>query len=599
MNKRFSKVLATAAALVASVAMMIGGASAANAASSTPVTITNAAGVTDASQVTYAKLGTVTYTPAAADSNYAEVTGVEATPATIASTVTSSAPSTMTSGKNDARMVLNYVLAHGTAKEQQDFANAISSLATTNTAAATGSTITLNDLDDDAVYVFHDQKGQSFLLLTGDATTKSLKGSALNTAALKPTTVPTPNKSISKITNPDGSFDYTPSTADSNKDGNGVQVQNGDVVNYDVSATVTPALLQAHGFVNDSTPLPVGFVDTMTGLKYNGITSTSAAGLKVTYGTATLGTATYYAGDVYDADGNLTDAFKTALAAHPTDGYVYTVSADGTSLHVYVDAAALAPSQLSYTSAGFTNTAATAKLEVAYSATVQNVAAAEGSAADHHNSASFQIGKDVSGTPKTIHNYAFTNLKINKQDVQSHAALADAQFKLQVSTDGTTWNDVKVSGSNGVYNVAADQTAANVPMVTTADGLTVNGVGAENATYRLVETQAAPGYLSSDAFLPKVEFKTKTTEATAGDVTTTAYSIDHTSVTDDSKMGLVEVPAADGTQVTIYNAKQITDLPKTGAAGITMFVVLGLLLLAVAIAVAVAARKAHNRAIAA
>lgn len=50
------------------------------------------------------------------------------------------------------------------------------------------------------------------------------------------------------------------------------------------------------------------------------------------------------------------------------------------------------------------------------------------------------------------------------------------------------------------------------------------------------------------------------------------------SVTSDDANKLATSGSVDGTTVTVINARNITELPKTGAAGITMFVVLGLLI---------------------
>ncbi|MBT1177839.1 isopeptide-forming domain-containing fimbrial protein [Bifidobacterium callimiconis] len=158
-------------------------------------------------------------------------------------------------------------------------------------------------------------------------------------------------------------------------------------------------------------------------------------------------------------------------------------------------------------------------------------------------------------TPVSLYKFSF-----NKKDAAGNA-VNGAKFTLSV-----------VDGQTGKLP-SAGTTATSANGVVTFKGLAAG-------TYTVTETKAADGYLQSAN--GKVVF----TVTIAKDGSATFAK----TVTSDP-FGLVTI-AKDGT-LTVTNVKNITELPKTGAAGIAMFVALGVMLAGAAATVYAKSRRTN------
>lgn len=160
--------------------------------------------------------------------------------------------------------------------------------------------------------------------------------------------------------------------------------------------------------------------------------------------------------------------------------------------------------------------------------------------------------------------YGFT---IDKRNTDKEA-IPGVTFQIKDKT-GNVLRFVPMTASNQVagekdavayYRKAADNTTGAVTELTTdANGkIVVRGLG--EGVYNVVETD------NGDYMDVYADFKV--TIGANGTV----------SVTSDDANKLATKDSVNGTTVTVINARNITELPLTGAAGITMFVVLGLLI---------------------
>ncbi|KAB7789828.1 SpaA isopeptide-forming pilin-related protein [Bifidobacterium leontopitheci] len=154
--------------------------------------------------------------------------------------------------------------------------------------------------------------------------------------------------------------------------------------------------------------------------------------------------------------------------------------------------------------------------------------------------------------------------------------LAGAQF--QVKSGETVLKFTK--GADGTYVLAEDQNAAadntNGPydtLVTPADGV-VNVKGLGEGTYTVIETRAPDGYWNTalPSFTVKVDKAGAVTYEKADDF-----------------FGLVTF--TEGKTPVVKNVTNVTELPKTGAAGIALFVVIAALLAGAAATVYGKSRK--------
>lgn len=243
-----------------------------------------------------------------------------------------------------------------------------------------------------------------------------------------------------------------------------------------------------------------------------------------------------------------------------------------------------------------TNPDGSVPITVTYSARATNVGAETGSnAGKHTNSATTTIGTNPS-QPNTKTMYTLTSFKLTKEDISTHAPLKDAVFALTYVNGSTTKYVHVTQGSDGTYTVNGMDDNAGTPATNTVttgtDGtVTINGLGEnDGGHYVLTETKAPTGYLTT--FMPSVRFQTKlNTPSTTGNTTNYSYTV--TDIHEDNN--LTDTSVTDPSKVVIYNAKTINQLPATGAAGITFFVILGLLLLIIAGAIAlVAVRNRHQ-----
>lgn len=165
----------------------------------------------------------------------------------------------------------------------------------------------------------------------------------------------------------------------------------------------------------------------------------------------------------------------------------------------------------------------------------------------------------------TTEMYGFT---IDKRNTDKEA-IPGVTFQIKDKT-GNVLRFVPMTASNQVagekdavayYRKAAhdNTTGAVTELTTDANGkIVVRGLG--EGVYNVVETD------NGDYMDVYADFKV--TIGANGTV----------SVTSDDANKLATKDSVNGTTVTVINARNITELPKTGAAGITMFVVLGLLI---------------------
>ena len=134
------------------------------------------------------------------------------------------------------------------------------------------------------------------------------------------------------------------------------------------------------------------------------------------------------------------------------------------------------------------------------------------------------------------------------------------------------------------------------------DGNTVNLDRLDSGTYTVKETKAPEGY--TQAFLPEFTF---TIDLTTGDeadgqktITGATFSNadgDGKDYVTDSSAIAAEDDENGAWQYTVYNAKNLTQLPMTGGAGLAAVIAVGVLLGGAGIAAAVRSRKSNTRAV--
>lgn len=173
-----------------------------------------------------------------------------------------------------------------------------------------------------------------------------------------------------------------------------------------------------------------------------------------------------------------------------------------------------------------------------------------------HNPGNAADGYDHT-VPETPYVYTYQFI-IVKQDGDNTKKLQGAEFKLY--TDKEAKNEVKVSGSNGVYTV--DPSGSSATLTTDEKGkITINGL--DSKTYYLKETKAPSGYKLDDT-VREVTVTPDSAVANAKNSEAIAYKVN-----DD--------PNHTHT-MTIDNYKG--SLPSTGGMGIVFMVVAGVLLIA-------------------
>ncbi len=168
-------------------------------------------------------------------------------------------------------------------------------------------------------------------------------------------------------------------------------------------------------------------------------------------------------------------------------------------------------------------------------------------------------------TPATI--------KFTKVQGDKTTPLEGAKFKVQVKVDDG-YVDL-YQNADGEWSVANDENPATV-FESLSDGIvTIPGLGKGN--YRIVETETVDGYWE---VLPSFEFSVDK----SGSVT-----VDY-----DSNNLLDLVQQNEAGQTIVINVQNITQLPQTGAAGIALFIVLGLLIAGAGVTVYMKSRSVRN-----
>ena len=172
-----------------------------------------------------------------------------------------------------------------------------------------------------------------------------------------------------------------------------------------------------------------------------------------------------------------------------------------------------------------------------------------------HNPGNAAGGYDHT-TPETPYVYTYQFIVVKQDGDDNTKKLQGAEFKLY--TDKEAKNEVKVSGSNGVYTV--DPSGSSATLTTDENGkITINGL--DSKTYYLKETKAPSGYKLDDT-VRKVTVTPDSEVANAKNGEAITYKVN-----DDPNHTM-----------TIDNYKG--SLPSTGGMGIVLMVVAGVLLIA-------------------
>ncbi len=210
------------------------------------------------------------------------------------------------------------------------------------------------------------------------------------------------------------------------------------------------------------------------------------------------------------------------------------------------------------------------------------------------------------GGEVNVYTYKF---KITKKSYDG-TPLPGAQFAIKngdnyLAWDGTKWTTTtKPKAAAQASAAPADQSTYNASGIFySGDGGVVSFEGLKAGTYTIEEIASPSGYLN--ALLPSFTvtitpsytqdsstnpYKGTATEASWGDYTNTGLTISNTA--DDNK--LVTESNNNAGNVDVTNVTSITQLPKTGAAGIAFFVIVGVALIGAAALFAVRARKARQ-----
>lgn len=195
-------------------------------------------------------------------------------------------------------------------------------------------------------------------------------------------------------------------------------------------------------------------------------------------------------------------------------------------------------------------------------------------ASDRGNGNTYQVyyqhnpGKAADGydhtTPETPYVYTYQFIIVKQDGTDNTKKLQGAEFKLY--TDKEAKNEVKVSGSNGVYTV--DPSGSSATLTTDENGrITINGL--DSKTYYLKETKAPSGYKLDDTV------QTVTVTPTLGTGITALKD------SDTAKNGqAISYEVSDNANHTMTIDNYKGKLPSTGGMGIVFMVVAGVLLIA-------------------
>lgn len=221
--------------------------------------------------------------------------------------------------------------------------------------------------------------------------------------------------------------------------------------------------------------------------------------------------------------------------------------------------------------------------------------------------------EDVSKTHTTpgdkvnVYTYRFRLHKTNKGGED----LSGAKFKVKAPEGGATdwlqW-DATASVWKHVSEESATEFVSNGEgeVVATVGDKTINLDRLDSGTYTVKEISAPDKY--TQAFLPTFTFTITPTmgseDAGHKTITDVAFSglAGDGAITGDTGYVTKSAAIADGIdagawQYTIYNAKNLTELPMTGGAGLVAIIAVGVLLAGAGTAAAVRSRKSTSRAV--
>ena len=206
----------------------------------------------------------------------------------------------------------------------------------------------------------------------------------------------------------------------------------------------------------------------------------------------------------------------------------------------------------------------------------------------------------------TVNVYSF-EFNVNKTASNGTTSLAGAQFTISDASgnyykfDGTEWTTTTTAPT---ALSAIDPNSTALPDKT-SDGIFISGTngkiavkGLKAGTYTVTEIKAPAGYL--DLTLPSYtvtvganytqDDDNQAAGSHAGDNWLSGLTYTYT---DKPATGLV-VTTDNNSTATVKNITSITQLPKTGAAGIALFSIVGLMLVAAAAVFGIRARKASH-----
>lgn len=219
-----------------------------------------------------------------------------------------------------------------------------------------------------------------------------------------------------------------------------------------------------------------------------------------------------------------------------------------------------------------------ATVTVTYNAKVTGQIAEEGAlntpTVTYTNDPSTNTTGEVPGPGQKVFNFQYT---VKKVDRQTGAALQGAEFTIYRGNEASEANriDTQTTDKNGLA--------------------TFEGLDAD--TYTIKETGVPEGYINSNVQFTVTIKPTYSGENENMTVTNVDYVISGVEI-GQPDAGLVNNVTEDngvgGGTVEVQNAKSIFELPATGAAGITMFVVLGLLIAGAGVTVYMKSRSVRK-----
>ena len=211
------------------------------------------------------------------------------------------------------------------------------------------------------------------------------------------------------------------------------------------------------------------------------------------------------------------------------------------------------------------------------------------------------------GDEVNVYTYRF---RLHKTD-KGGTDLAGAEFKVK-APEGTDNDWLQWDATASAWKHVSEENATvftsndEGEVVATVGNTTVNLDRLDSGTYTVKETAAPKGY--TQAFLPTFSFTITPTmggeaegHKTITNVTFSGLSGEG-AITGDTGYVTSSAAIAEGTdkdawQYTIYNAKNLTELPMTGGAGLVAVIAAGVLLAGAGVAAAVRSRKSNSRAV--